>query len=358
MASPTVRKTQGSVDLPQDRFIQRASEQYNDPVFDPIRREVRAVVEGSWDVYDKSRKSPYTRPAGKGFAHPTEELSTEWLNTSARLARAADRWKDPATPSNVLLICGSPRSDRTCPGEMSKTHRLCEKAHAALESAGMQVEYLDLSRLTSEYGRQIHPCKGCVSTAMPLCNWPCSCYPNHALGQVSDWMHEIYEKWVNAHGVMIITPVHWYQAPSVLKLMLDRLVCADGGNVDPTLTHGKDAMAAKKFELDGWDYPKHLADRLFSVNVHGDAGGTEGVKDALTNLLQDMGLLQAAASSNLARYIGYYEPYATSHESLDKDEVIFKEIEASALTLSEAVKLKRSGRLPEPGRDFRPPRQK
>ena len=38
----------------------------------------------------------------------------------------------------------------------------------------------------------IHPCKTCVSTAMPLCHWPCSCYPNHALGQVQDWMNDIY----------------------------------------------------------------------------------------------------------------------------------------------------------------------
>ena len=53
-------------------------------------------------------------------------------------------------------------------------------------------------------------------------------------------MNELYPRWVAAHGVMIVTPVYWYQAPSVLKLMIDRLVCADGGNPDPTTTHGKD----------------------------------------------------------------------------------------------------------------------
>jgi len=62
----------------------------------------------------------------------------------------------------------------------------------------------------------IHPCKACVSTAMPLCHWPCSCYPNHAVGQVNDWMNEIYPRWVAAHGVMILCPVHWYQAPASL----------------------------------------------------------------------------------------------------------------------------------------------
>ena len=42
--------------------------------------------------------------------------------------------------------------------------------------------------------------------------------------------------WVAAHGVLIVAPVYWYQMPSPLKLMVDRLVCADGGNPDPTRT--------------------------------------------------------------------------------------------------------------------------
>ena len=77
--------------------------------------------------------------------------------------------------------------------------------------------------------------------------------------------------WVAAHGIMIVTPVNWYQVSSPLKLMMDRLVCADGGNPDPTRTSGKDAKKAKQLELAGWDYPRHLAGRLFAVVVHGDA---------------------------------------------------------------------------------------
>jgi multimeric flavodoxin WrbA len=74
------------------------------------------------------------------------------------------------------------------------------------EAANFAIDILDLSRTTSEFGKMIHPCKSCVSTSMALCHWPCSCYPNHALGQVHDWMNEIYPLWVAAHGVMIITP--------------------------------------------------------------------------------------------------------------------------------------------------------
>ena len=50
--------------------------------------------------------------------------------------------------------------------------------------------------------------------------------------------------------------------------MIDRLVCADGGNPDPTSTHGKDAARAKTIEQAGWSYPRHLAGRTFSLVAH------------------------------------------------------------------------------------------
>jgi multimeric flavodoxin WrbA len=224
--------------------------------------------------------------------------------------------------SRILLINGSPRTDETCPGEMSKTFRLAMIARECMEgSAGFEVDFLDLSNLVSEYGRQIYPCKACVSTAMLLCHWPCSCYPNHYLGQVNEWMNELYPRWVAAHGIMIITPVHWYQAPSTLKLMMDRLVCADGGNADPTTTHGKEPDEAKALELKGWDFPKHLAGRIFSIIAHGDSEGADGVRRDLYDWLTDMELIPAGAPAVIDRYVGYYEPYATSHEALDKDEL-------------------------------------
>ena len=133
-------------------------------------------------------------------------------------------------------------------------------------------------------------------------------------------MNEIYPKWVAAHGVMIVAPGNWYQAPSSLKLMIDRLVCADGGNPDPTSTHGKDAEKAKEIELDGWPYPRHLAGRVFSVVVHGDAAGAENLRRILSDWLEDIGLIPAGHLGAIDRYIGYLEPYATSHDDLDKDD--------------------------------------
>jgi len=59
----------------------------------------------------------------------------------------------------------------------------------------------------------------------------------------------------------------------------------------------------------------------------------------------------------LDRYIGYYEPYATSHEALDKDEAFMQETRNAALTLIAAVTEMRQGRR-EPGSKLEPPRKK
>jgi multimeric flavodoxin WrbA len=231
-------------------------------------------------------------------------------------------------------------------------------AKEVIDAAGFESDYLDLSLLTSDYGRRIHPCKGCVSTAMPLCHWPCSCYPNHSLNQVDDWMAEIYERWTAAHGVLIITPVYWYQMPGGLKLMVDRLVCADGGNPDPTTTGGKDAKKAKELELAGWPYPKHLAGRVYGLVVHGDVAGIEGVRRSLSDWLDWMGLIDAGTQARIDRFVGYYEPYATSHDALDKDKPMQEEVRNVARAIVTAVGERRAGRLTPPDATLKRPRPK
>jgi multimeric flavodoxin WrbA len=349
----------GSVALTKAEFLRRFHERFDDPANEAIREHVLRAAEVAWEGYSEYRKSPRTRAAGKGFEDPTFPLPVEWLETRRRIRAAARRWKDRRSPSRVLLVNGSPRSDQSCPGEMSKSYRLVTTAARVIRAhRRFEVDVLDLSRLTSEYGRTILPCKACVSTAMPLCNWPCSCYPNHAMGQVNDWMNELYPRWVAAHGVMIVTPVNWYQAPSVLKLMIDRLVCADGGNPDPTSTGGKDPERAKALELRGWHYPKHLAGRAFAVVVHGDAAGAESLRRNLCDWLADLELVPAGGSAQLERYVGYFEPYATSHDALDRDRDFLEEVRNAARSLVEMVRLLRTGEYHAPDADVVQPRVK
>ncbi|HMC15938.1 MAG TPA: NADPH-dependent FMN reductase, partial [Albitalea sp.] len=178
-----VRKGQAPPELPRDEFGRRFRNNFVDPAFGAEKDAIARLEEIAWQAYHEGRKAPITRKAGPGYADPSYELSVEWIATKEKLDRAQQAWADPATSSRVLLICGAARNDGTCPGEISKTFRLCGWAREALEHAGMQVDFLDLSHQASEYGRRIHPCKSCVATAMPLCHWPCSCYPNHALNQ-------------------------------------------------------------------------------------------------------------------------------------------------------------------------------
>jgi multimeric flavodoxin WrbA len=111
--------------------------------------------------------------------------------------------------------------------------------------------------------------------------------------------------------------VYWYQSPSPLKLMIDRLVCADGGNLDPTSTGGKDAALA----------------------------GLEGSRRALSDWLDWMGFIDAGFQARLDRFIGYYEPYANSHEALDKDFPLQEEVRDVARSVIKAVVELRAGRL-------------
>jgi multimeric flavodoxin WrbA len=157
---------------------------------------------------------------------------------------------------------------------------------------------------------------------------------------------------------MIVCPVHWYQAPASLKLMIDRLVCADGGNTDPTSTHGKDPAMAKELELKGWDYPKHLAGRAFSIVAHGDAAGPENLRRMLTDWLTDLELIPAGPSALIDTWIGWYQPYATSHEDLDKDQDVFTEVDNAALALANLVKQIRSGKYHAPDEELHAPREK
>jgi multimeric flavodoxin WrbA len=359
MDKPEVRTGMPPRRLDRETFERRYRSGFADPIFDSLSDQIGALAAAAWDAYSKGRKSPRTRRAGPGFADPDYAVAVDWLNAHDAVKAAQHSYENRAETPRVLLINGSSRTEHTCPGEMSKSWRLIEIAQATLSAAGgIAVDILDLSRTTSEYGVTIHPCKSCVSTSMALCHWPCSCYPNYSLGQVHDWMNEIYPLWVAASGILVVTPVNWYHAPSALKLMIDRLVCADGGNPDPSSTHGKHADEAKALELRGWPYPRHLAGRLFAAVVHGDTAGAEGARRALIDWAADMHLVPAGRPAEVDGYIGYYEPYATSHRALDRDAAFQQEVRNAATALAEAVKAQRAGKLAEPGERLKEPRPK
>jgi hypothetical protein len=129
-------------------------------------------------------------------------------------------------------------------------------------------------------------------------------------------------------------------------------------NSDPTSTSGKNAEKAKALELGGWPYPKHLAGRVYGVVVHGDVAGIEGTRRALSDWLDWMGLIDAGPKARLDRFIGYYEPYATSHDALDNDSGVQEEVRNVARAVVEAVREARAGALSAPDAKLKAPRPK
>jgi hypothetical protein len=92
--------------------------------------------------------------------------------------------------------------------------------------------------------------------------------------------------------------------------------------------------------------------------VHGDVGGIDGTRRALTDWLDWMGLIDAGFAAKLERYIGYFVPYATSHQSLDSDTGVQDEVRNAARAVSIAVGEMRAGNLKAPDRNLERPRKK
>ena len=303
----------------------------------------------AFEAYQAGRKAPLTRAAGSEFADPTYELSLDWLAARDAIRVAAKQHADPSAAARVLVVAGGARNEHTCPGERSKTDRLVERARAAIAASGIEVDVLDLCHLTAEAGRVIYPCKACVSTAMPLCHWPCSCYPNHGLGQTGDWMNELYPRWVarardpGRHAGLLVPGAGPAQAPDRPAGVRRRR--QPGSDLDRRQgSRPRQADRAGRLV-----YPRHLAGRTFGVVVHGDADGVETLRRSLTDWLREMELVPAGAMAELGRYVGYYEPYATSHDALDRDDAFMVEVANAARTLVAAVRAIRGGQALDPG---------
>lgn len=71
-----------------------------------------------------------------------------------------------------------------------------------------------------------------------------------------------------------------------------------------------------------------------------------------------MDLVEASAAATIDRYIGYYGPYATSHDALDKDEDVQEEVRNAARALINTIELMRAGELERPDAGLESPRPK
>jgi hypothetical protein len=158
------------------------------------------------------------------------------------------------------LSNGSARSEHTCPGEMSKSWRLVKLAEPGIVEIGIRSPILLVpvaAERRNTAGRfhtwqilRIHR-DGALPLAVQLLS-------EHSLGQDDDWMNEIYPLWVAAHGIMIVTPVNWYQAPGPLKAMMDRW-SAPTAAIPIRPRRMARTPRRRRRSTRGWPYPRHLA---------------------------------------------------------------------------------------------------
>ena len=92
--------------------------------------------------------------------------------------------------------------------------------------------------------------------------------------------------------------------------------------------------------------------------MHGDVAGADQVRHALCDWLDWMQLVSAGDSATIDRYLGYYEPYATSHDALDRDSALQEEARNAARSLVEMVSQIRSGHYRRPDAGLEAPRKK
>ena len=168
------RKGQAPDFLSRDEFAKRFRQPFYDPAFEAEKEALDRIEKIAWDAYKGERKSPRTEKAGPEFKDPKYDLPVEWTQTRRRLKAAEATQRSAASPSRVLVICGSARNDDSCPGEISKTWRLSKLALEVLEAEKIEVDLLDLSLLTNEYGRASTRARPASPPRSRLCHWPCS----------------------------------------------------------------------------------------------------------------------------------------------------------------------------------------
>jgi hypothetical protein len=83
-----VRKGMPDRELMRAEFDGVYMRAFVDPAFSSLRLELERIADAAWDAYAKSRKAPYTRRAGPGFADPSYKLSCDWSHSDQCCAGA------------------------------------------------------------------------------------------------------------------------------------------------------------------------------------------------------------------------------------------------------------------------------
>ena len=218
------------------------------------------------------------------------------------------------------MIIGSARNDGTCPGEISKTFRLAKWAGEIFDAGGIDTDLLDLSLLTSDYRPADLSVQGlrvdgnaAVPLAVQLLSKP-RARPDERLDGRDLRALGGGARRADRHAGVLVPGAERSQAddrPAGLRRRRQSRSHVDRAARTPA--------KAKALELAGWAYPEAPGrPRLRARRARRRRGHRSGAACAVRLARLD-GTDRRRAQRALDRCIGYYEPYATSHEALDRD---------------------------------------
>jgi len=187
----------------------------------------------------------------------------------------------------IFIVAGSSRGVTNCPAADSKASFFAQRAQELLPKDWI----VDVFNLANDFVLpKIQSCNACVSTSMALCVWPCNCYEKHSFLEPDlMWDEDVYARIYAADAILVCAPVNWYGPTSSMKMLFDRLICANGGNPDESLINHKDGSLAAQLENSPrWQdlSVNHLEGRTAAFFVYGDNGGDEIAPDGRPSILK------------------------------------------------------------------------
>ncbi len=185
------------------------------------------------------------------------------------------------TRPKILLIQGSPRSVDSCSNQESKSSKLV----SLIMDKWLPFVNFEVIDLSQDGKPKIQPCKGCISTSGGMhCHWKCSCFSKNMKDPDLMYEYDIYDKFEQCDGFLVVTPIHWYSVTSQVKAMFDRLVCSNQtltkdqaieifgkGNIKNSGLTSKAELSEKYKSL----LKNHLEGKIASFFAYGDNGGND-----------------------------------------------------------------------------------
>ncbi|VVB80029.1 Iron-sulfur flavoprotein [uncultured archaeon] len=194
----------------------------------------------------------------------------------------------------IIGISGSARDELDMAQQSSNSEELLKKCLKVCEAMGAETELIPLRKY------KILPCKACYSSCNTQCHFYCSCYPK---GEKTgdDMTNILYDKVLEADGIIFATPVNNFAMSSLMKLFLDRCISLDGSlspadkkspkNLKLNIKHMKFVEKTADNNVPGSGMLKRFTGKTAGVIVTGHEEGASMVISSLFMTLNHFGMV-------------------------------------------------------------------